>query len=171
MMTPELSATCIHEASHAIQALLERAGLELVEVNGEFGSTSHRLIRLPDLLRESESPDGRVSPVLRRKLERFVRIALAGPIGEQRAFGGPGAVAGDVDYERARAAVYRFQGTDADLKALAAEVERSLARPQVWRAVEAVAVELSLHKTLTGARVREIMRALQGTAGLRYGWT
>jgi hypothetical protein len=157
-----------HEAAHVVAAIWERAQLKsatIVASEQAEGVTSHRNLLF------GRNVDCDTSTANRLRMERLVRVCLAGPAASEK-LGFP-ASAGAILHpgeDESRAVDYisfftaSTEETEAYFALLAVQAKQFLDRPIVWSQVSAVATALLAAKTLPAKRLREIARAAFGTA-------
>lgn len=165
-----LRATAFHEAGHAVACIHERVALSTVSITPKEGSDGriihrHLLSRCPI--------DSDTSTRNRLRMERMVRMALAGPAAQRRF--SPRSIrhyhSAD-DYKKAVDLVQYFVGSDEELEAyiklLEVQAESFLNKPGVWDQITALATALLKEGTLPSQRVRSIVRtALERSLGSR----
>lgn len=165
-------STLYHEAGHAVIALQQGVGVKSITVQptaNYLGLTSHYPIG--DWFR----PDVAWSPRVADRIDRHVRIALAGAAAER-------IWASDRDdlpshWEKAAEqswqsdmdsavdlALYRTRAADEYLQWLQQEVQLLLSAETHWESVEAVAAALKIKPRLTAKDIKRIVLETQGRA-------
>jgi hypothetical protein len=157
-----LRRVAVHEAGHAVAAVLFRHGLRRATVEPGEDSLGHILTnRLPRSVRralELEWP----TAAQRRRVDGFLTMLLAGPAAERRLAGRWNHVGAGQDYADAADVAMRASQDEADMNSqIEAAVGRSIAfADDHWPAIEAVAEALAMRGTLTGGEVRAIIASL-----------
>jgi hypothetical protein len=153
--------TAYHEAAHAVAALWERATLKsatIVPSAEADGVTHHRNILF------GRDVDCDASTANRLRMERLVRVCLAGPAATEKLgmSGPPRLLHPGEDEPRALDYISFFtssiEETEAYYALLAIQAKQFLERPGVWAQVTAVAGALLAAKTLPGKKLRQIAR-------------
>ncbi len=154
--TDEDRIAAFHEAGHAVAAWAQGVGMDYATIGHEDGATGRiALEQEPGLLGSTAG------------MERMIRIALAGPIAQQRACGNAG-----IDQERAaadmiivRALFLVVSGGKIDsfpqfAARLTAETESLICQPMNWARTLAVADALAERRMLTGQELVEVIKAV-----------
>ena len=154
-----LRATAFHEAGHAVAAVKERVRLRSLSIEPDEDSAG-RISHANPL--QNARLDIDTSYINRMRMERLVRVSLAGPAAQQRfARSSWRRFHGSDDYKQALRLLYRFadgKALSAYFNLLQAWTESFLYRPGVWAQVSAVASALLKKKTLSAREVRPLMR-------------
>jgi len=168
---PDDERKAFYEAGHAVIAWLEGLEIERVSINSEGDATSWIDVREPAL----PSPDRSASRDEWLAALSVIRGLIAGPAAMQHYSFGQTSADFDLSNPRTNADPLIWRAIDlagqipggqsAIVPNLWREVAASLAKPEVWAAVEAVAQALLRDRELAGCEVAEIaqhaMRTLQ----------
>ena len=147
--------TAFHEAGHAVMAELCGRQVTEVEIVGDHGHAGmmHSFAFPPD------SEDGATSEAENDDVERQLKIILAGTVAEAMVSGRQGWGETSEDVDAAVRLGMRLVDDCEDvlplLSDIGADVEQDLRRH--WSAVELLANELIVRKTLTGSEVRRLL--------------
>ena len=157
MSPTDQELVAIHEAGHAVAAVFLGREISVVSVINRSDSSGRLFF--------SGIEEARFAAQERWFLETTAMTRLAGPLAERRMMHPYGwmhgpidwrACSGKVDSGAASRLVERSAPEGRDALTLAILLSRTfgvLVRPQVWKAVEATAEELSKHRVLRGALV------------------
>jgi hypothetical protein len=166
--TPSDKRNAFFEAGHAVIAWLE--GLEIVQVSieAEDDAASWIDVREPDLSQSRL----RSSSKARTSAKSIIRGLLAGPASQKQYSAGACPVEFDItdpnilDQETVWRAISLAGSVDTDgpaqLRRLWKEVVRTIQRPDIWSAVEAIAAALLRDRELAGSEIEEIAQYAMG---------
>lgn len=157
-ISKELRATAYHEAGHAVASYLLRIGLKGASIIPDEDSEGRvRNYPQPALARADY---GRSAP-MRDRIERLVKVLLAGEITE-RFISGKKRITIHQDHENAVSYLELLVSGDDELSAyldlLSIQTKKMFAPPGIWLCVEVVADALIEHRTLSGRRLRAIIK-------------
>ncbi len=161
MPSLSLRATAFHEAGHAVACIYERVQLSTVSIaptEDSFGHVGHRNILHGCNIEWEDKPSHRL------RMERLVRISLAGPAAQHR-FRARGYwhYHGKADLKSAFELVQFFVGNEEEgsayLRLLEIQTRNFLNRPGVWDEITALATALLEETTLTPKRARSVVHA------------
>jgi hypothetical protein len=174
-MTDDKQRVAYHEAAHAVVALLERVKVysaTIIPSDEAEGVTRHHNLLYGRGVEWDASHPNRI------RMERLVRMALAGPVADElRGVHDERTVIGPTDDEHCAAELVGYftgntEETEAYLKLLWIQTRALLKRDPIWSQVTAVAEALLAHKTLSAKEIRGIARSVlrarleAGTRGL-----
>lgn len=161
MPSLSLRATAFHEAGHAVACIHERVQLSTVSIaptEDSFGHVGHHNILHGCNIEWEDKPSHRL------RMERLVRISLAGPAAQHR-FRPRGYrhYHGKADLKSAFELVQFFVGNEEEgsayLRLLEIQTRNFLNGPGVWDEITALATALLEETTLTPKRTRSIVQA------------
>jgi hypothetical protein len=146
----------LHEAGHAVAAWAQDVGMDYATIEHEEGATDRIALEHEPRLLESIA-----------RMERLIRIFLAGPIAQQRACGDTGVdqVRAGADMIIVRALFLVICGCKIDcfpkfIARLTAQTEALINEPMNWARMLAVGDALVERRMLTGEELVEVIKAV-----------
>ncbi len=161
----QVRATALHEAGHAVVAWDQRIRIDSVSVIPDENSEGRVL---HDHGMAGYNPDSDNSPQVRIRLEKRIRVALAGPIA-QRKFARRSwrQVHGETDYRDAADLVLRMveSGKQADEYIRRLEIETDLIVIKWGRMIQSLAAKLVRQRTMKGREIKVfIIRGMKASS-------
>ena len=154
----ERERVAYHEAGHAVVCIHERVGLQSVTIAPRAGQAGCRIRRGRPRSSEREPHGG---SAVQRRMESYVKIALAGRLAEWIHSKEWNDARAESDLRNAVDLVAWFVAEDAErdrlLGRLQRETEALLRKERVWRGVEALARALLRENTLEPKRAEAIV--------------